>query len=167
MTAARPRPRTVVAAIAAGVVAGITIVACFALFNLVLLPTPGFTLGGFFAFDAAALVGKIAYTSDAYVALGVGLHFAVAIGWAVGYAIVAERQAQLVTRPLISGAAFGLIVYFAMQLVLVAANLYRIPTPGELGIALLAHLVFYGIPVALIVARVERPAPRPAQTSGQ
>ncbi len=157
MTGVLPAPRTLTAAAVAGVAGGLTILACYGLFDGLLGLAPGFTLGGLFAFDASALVGKAAYTGAGYVALGAVLHFLVAIGWAAGYAIVAERQAQLVRRPLISGAAFGAIVYFAMQLVLVAANLYELPTPSGLGVALLAHLAFYGLPVALIIARAQLP----------
>jgi len=153
MIKALPNSRTITGAFIAGVVGSVTIFGCFAACNL---GAAGFTLPGFFAFDASVLVGKAAYTSDAYVALGIALHALVALGWAAGYAFLAERLPQLVSRPLTSGAAFGLIVYFAMQLVIVAANLYHIPTPKELGIALLAHVVFYGIPVALIVARFVR-----------
>jgi hypothetical protein len=156
MTDALARPRSIVGAVVAGVVGGAAILACLAIFNLAVLHTPGFSVAGLFAFDASVLVGKIALTSDAYVPLGAALHFLVAMGWAGGYSIAAERQVQLLARPIISGAAFGLIVYFAMQLVLVAADLYQIPTPAELGVALLAHIAFYGVPVALIVARVRR-----------
>ena len=156
MIRALPHRRTFAAAIVAGAVAGVTILVCFAACNA-LLQTPGFTLAGLFAFTASTLVGKVAYTGGSYVALGIVLHFLVSIGWAIGYAVVAERQSQLLTRPLISGAAFGFIIYFAMQLVIVAANLYRIPTPRELGVALLAHLVFFGMPVALIIARTHQP----------
>jgi hypothetical protein len=156
MTGVLPRPRTIAGASCAGVVAAITIVGCVAVMNLAVLHTPGYSLSAMFAFDASTLVGPVASTGGSYVALGIALHLVVSIGWAIGYAIVAVREPQLVTRPIISGAAFGLIVYFAMQLVIVAANLYRIPTPSELGTALLAHLVFYGIPVALIVARFQR-----------
>lgn len=153
-----PRPRTIVAALFAGAVAGVLILACYVILTVVVLRTPGFTPAGLFEFDAAALVGNVAYTGGPYVALGIGLHFLVALGWAIGYGFAAERQPQLVTRPIISGAAFGLIVYFAMLLVLVAANAYRTPTPGELGVALLAHLGCFGIPVALIIARSQRSA---------
>jgi hypothetical protein len=143
--------------IVAGAIAGVTILAYFALMNLVVLRTPGFTLTGVFLFDASVLIGRAAPANAAYVALGIGLHFIVSIGWALGYTIAAERQPQLLTRPLISGLTFGLIVYFAMQLVIVGANLYRIPTPGELAVALLAHTVFFGFPVAIIAARMQRP----------
>ena len=130
---------------------------CIAAFNLVLLPVSGFSLAGQFQFDASALVGKAAYSSGAYAALGAVLHFLVAIGWAAGYAWSAERQRQLVARPLVSGAMFGIVVYFAMQFMLFAANVYHNPTPLEFDIGLTAHVLFYGIPVALINARFSRP----------
>lgn len=156
MIRALARPQTLATAVVAGLIAGSLMLTCLALMNLVILHTPGFTLAGLFVFTASALVGPVAYTSDVYVGVGVVLHFAVSIGWSIGYAALAESQRQLVTRPLLSGAAFGLVIYFAMQLVLVGAGLYRIPTPSELGVALLAHLVFFGLPVALIVGRAGR-----------
>jgi hypothetical protein len=156
MTRALLHPRTIAGAVIAGAVAGVTILACIALFDLFLLPVPGFTLAGLFQFDASALVGKAAYASGAYVALGVVLHFLVAIGWAAGYAWAGERQRQLTTRPLVSGTVFGIIVYFAMQFMLFAANVYHNPTPLEFDVGLIAHVVFFGIPVALINARFHR-----------
>lgn len=158
MTLALPRPRALLDATVAGLIAGCLITACFVVMNVAVLHTPSFSLGAFFAFDASTLVGKVAYTSGAFVILGVVLHFLVSVAWAIGYAVLAGRQPQIVTRPIVSGAMFGLVVYFAMQLVLVAANVYTTPTPRGLGVALLAHLVFYGIPVALIIGRTRRPA---------
>ncbi len=157
MTNVLPRRRTLRAGIVAGAIAGVLMLVCLVAMHALVLRTPGFTLAGLFAFDASTLVGRAAYGADSYAALGAALHFLVAIGWAVGYAVLAQRERQLRARPLISGAAFGLIIYFAMQLVLVAANLYRIPTPAELGVDLLAHIAFYGIPVALLVARFAPP----------
>ncbi len=158
MTRAMPQPRKFVPAVVAGAFAGCTILLCIAVLNVAVLHTPRFTLSGLFAFDASALVGSVAYSGPGYIVLGVVLHFAVAIGWAAGYLMLSERQPQLVQRPYISGAAFGVLVYFAMQLVLVAANLYRTPHTADLGIALLAHTVFYGVPVAVIIRRARRTA---------
>lgn len=157
MTRDFPRPHTLVGAIIAGLIAGVTILAANAFFALLVLPVPGLTLAGMFQFDASALVGKVAYTSSAYVALGVALHFLVAVGWAIGYAIAARRQRQLLTRPLISGAMFGILVYFAMQFMLFAANVYHNPSILEFDAGIVAHVVCYGIPVALINARFYRP----------
>lgn len=157
MIQALPHPRTIAGAITAGVVAGVTILACVAAFGLAQLPAPGFSLTGLFEFDASALIGKAAYSNNAYAALGAVLHFCVAVGWAAGYAWTAERQRQLLTRPFVSGAVFGVIVYFAMQFMLFAANVYHNPSPLEFDIGLFAHVVGYGIPVALVVTRFCRP----------
>jgi len=111
-----------------------------------------------FAFTASAAVGPRAFAGGAYVTLGVLVHVLVSIGWGLGYAYAAQREAQLVRRPVLSGLGFGLVVYFAMQLVLVVANLFEKPTPGSVGSGLLGHCVFFGLPVALVVARLTRDA---------
>jgi hypothetical protein len=157
MTLAFPQPRTIAGAIIAGSAGSVTLLACLAALARVGEPASGSTLAGIFQFDASALVGKAAYTSDAFVALGAGLHLLVALGWAVGYGWAAERQPQLLSRPLISGTVFGFIVYFAMQFMLFAANVYHNPSLPEFEAGLIAHAAFYGIPVALISARFSRP----------
>lgn len=156
MTKVLPAPHSIVAGIVAGVAGGLLIFLCLAYGYANVLHAPGFTLAGFLAFDASVLLGKGMFTDPAAPAIGLALHFLTSIGWAIGYAYMAERQPQLVTRPFVSGAVFGLVIYFAMQIVVVAANAYHQPTPAELGVSLLAHIVFYGIPVAVVVARLQR-----------
>jgi hypothetical protein len=154
MTKALPQPRTIGSAIVAGSVAGTLILAFLVASNLTVLRTPGFSLAGLFQFDAAILIGKTAFAGGASVALGAVLHYVVSIIWAGSYALLAERQPQLVTRPIVSGAAFGLLVWFSMQVLIIAAGLFRVPTPLEVGISLVAHLAFFGIPIALVVGRL-------------
>jgi uncharacterized membrane protein YagU involved in acid resistance len=127
-----------------------------AVMNVVLMQRPEYGPAQLFAFDASVLVGRVAYSGPAYVALGVLLYFLVAVIWAVGYAFVAERQPQLYARPYVSGAVFGLIVYFGMQVLIITAGLYHVPGLDESFVVLLAHLVFFGMPVALISARLHR-----------
>jgi hypothetical protein len=152
-----PQPRSIVAGVVAGIVGAILIAICVTVAQSVVFH-PGAPLNpvGVFQFDASVLVGKIAYSDPVYAALGGVLHLLTSIGWGVGYAYMAERQPQLVTLPVRSGAAFGLVVYFAMQLVLVAGSLFQQPTPAEFGVELVAHIVFFGIPVALVVSRMLR-----------
>jgi len=121
--------------------------------------TPAGKLAGGFAFIAAALMGPSAYTNPAAVPIGIVLHFCVSIGWALGYVYLVRTQPQLLTRPLISGAGFGLMVYIFMQIVLLTAGEYHRPAPGALATQLIAHIVFFGIPVALIVSRMLRRSP--------
>jgi hypothetical protein len=159
MTNVFPRRRSIVAGLVAGLVGAILIQASSVLLTYATThAATAFDLVPLFQFDASVLVGKVAFTSASYAPLGALLHLFVSIGWGIGYAYMAERQPQLVTLPIRSGLAFGLVVYFAMQLVLVAGNLFTQPTPADFGFALITHLLFFGIPVALIVARMTRTA---------
>jgi hypothetical protein len=143
--------------LAAGIVAGVGAALLIVLFLFMLqwdgaAPAPA----AFFTFAAAALLGPAAYANPAGAAIGVGLIFVLAIGWALGYVYLARSQPQLVSRPFVSGAVFGVIVYIFTQIALLTAGLYHRPTPDLLGKELIGHLVFYGIPVALIVASFAR-----------
>ena len=86
------------------------------------------------------------------------IHFAVSAGWGVGYVSSSRTSPQLLTRPWISGSAFGLIVYIVMQVMLLTAGLYHRPDFDVLLVQLAAYIVWFGIPVAVIAARVARPS---------
>ncbi len=110
---------------------------------------------GFYAFVASALVGKAAYTMPSAVGIGIAAHVAVSLGWGIGYAYLAATTPQVRARPLLSGTVYGLLVMTAMQIVEVAANVYSLPTPTSVLIGTIAHVVFFGIPVAYVVRRFE------------
>jgi len=132
--------------------------ACLLLIGPALSPALALTPGALYTFIAAALVGRAAAAADPrFIWLGVGLHLAVSLAWAFGYVYAARTMRQLVRRPFISGLGFGLVIYFVMLVVLLAANLYTKPTPGDVGLGLLANCVFFGLPVALITARMASP----------
>ena len=114
---------------------------------------PGAVIAGTYQFIASALLGPSGATNPAAVEIGAALHFCVAIGWALGYVYLVRQQPQLLTRPWVSGAIFGIVVYVFMEIVTLTAGLYHRPKPVELEIALIAHIFFYGIPVALLVSR--------------
>ena len=133
--------------------------------------TPGDKLAGNFVFIAAVVLGQSAYTNPVAVPLGIVLHFCVAIGWALGYVYLVRSQPQLVSRPWISGAAYGLVVYVFMEIILITAGVYHRAAAGLLFTELAAHIVFYGIPVALIASRmlpsvVAHPSREPVERSG-
>jgi uncharacterized membrane protein YagU involved in acid resistance len=151
--------------LAAGLIAGIAggILIDLFLFAVQLAGgTPAEKLAANFAFIAATLTGPGAYANPAAVPIGIVLHFCVSIGWSLGYVYLVRSQPQLLTRPLISGAGFGLMVYIFMQIVILTAGQYHRPGPGVLLTQLVAHIVFFGIPVALIVSRMLRRATGPA-----
>lgn len=111
-----------------------------------------------FAFITATLFGP-GHQGNAAMLLPVGVvvHFCVAIGWALGYAYLVRTQPQLVAHPWVSGVGFGIVVYVFMMIMLIMGGQYHRPPPAVLGAQLVAHIAFYGIPVALIVARLLRP----------
>jgi hypothetical protein len=86
------------------------------------------------------------------------VHLAVSAGWGVGYVSASRTSPQLLTRPWISGSAFGLIVYIVMQVMLLTAGLYHRPDFDVLLVQLAAYVVWFGIPVAVMAARVARPS---------
>jgi hypothetical protein len=142
--------------LAAGIVAGAGAGLLIVLFLFALQWDGGAPPALFFTFVAAAMLGPAAYANPAAAPIGVGLIFVLAVGWALGYVYLARSQPQLVTRPFVSGAVFGVIVYIFTQIALLTAGLYHRPTPGLLGKELIGHLVFYGVPVALIVSSFAR-----------
>jgi hypothetical protein len=123
-----------------------------------LSPEFALTPQALYTFIAATLVGRAAADAGpaAFIWVGVALHLVVSLAWAAGYVWIARSMKQLVRLPAISGLGFGLVVYFVMLLVLLAANLYTKPTPGSVGLGLLANCVFFGLPVALIVAAMTK-----------
>ena len=129
--------------------------------------TPVDKLAENFVFIAAVLLGPGASTSPIAVPLGIVLHFCVAVGWALGYIYLVRSQPQLVLRPWISGAAYGLVVYVFMEIILITAGLYHRVAPGLLFTQMAAHIVFYGIPVAVISSRMLRSmVAHPSTSSG-
>lgn len=146
--------------ITAGLLAGLAggvLIDAFLFATQLAAGTPVSKLAENFVFIASAVLGPGATASASAVPVGIVLHFCVAVGWALGYVYLARSQPHLVARPWLSGAGFGLTVYVFMQIILITAGQYHRPPPGLLGTQLVAHVVFYGIPVALIVARLLRP----------
>jgi hypothetical protein len=154
------------AGLVAGIAAGILIDVF--LFGMQLAAgTPAAKLAENFVFIAAVLLGPGAYSNPVAVPLGIVLHFCVAIGWALGYVYLVRSQPQLVERPWISGAAYGLVVYVFMEIILITAGLYHRVAAGLLFTQMIAHIVFYGIPVAVIASRMLRSAvAHPSTSSG-
>jgi len=145
-TSVAPAARTspLVKGIVAGLIGGILI----DLFLIVarLAPFPGI-----WQFVASGLVGKVAFTSSSYIAVGLVMHFVISIVWATLYAYAAAGRNW---NWLLSGAVFGIIVMIAMQIVQTVSHLASgVPAAGMLFGGLIAHVVFFGWPVAWYVAR--------------
>jgi hypothetical protein len=156
LSSTRLAPATVVPGLIAGLVGAATIDVY--LLGVFVAATHLFTLGGFFSFIATGAIGKGAYAEPESAWLGLAIHVAVSLAWGVGYAYAASRAPQLNARPITSGIVFGVVVMIAMQLVEVAANIYTLPNTFALLNQFVAHTLFFGIPVAWIVAARSRAA---------
>jgi hypothetical protein len=106
---------------------------------------------------ASTALGKPAPANSDGALIGAAMHAIVSIGWAGGYAYIAATRPATTQRWIVSGIVYGLIVYTIMQVILLADNNFTYPpNPNAFVNALIAHAVFFGIPVAFVV-RVLRP----------
>ncbi|HEY0383765.1 MAG TPA: hypothetical protein VGC72_16350 [Candidatus Elarobacter sp.] len=154
------------AGLIAGIAAGV-VIELFLFAMQLAWGTPPEKLAADFVFIAAVLLGPGAYANPAAVPLGIVLHFCVAVGWALGYVYLVRSQPQLLSRPWISGAAYGLVVYVFMEIILITAGQYHRVAPGLFATQLVAHVFFYGVPVALIASRLLRTmVAHPSTSSG-
>jgi hypothetical protein len=100
---------------------------------------------------AAAFEGGIATA-----ALGLVLHFGIAIGWSAVFYAFRRSLPWISRKPLVSGGLFGAAVYFLMNLVVVPLSAVA-PRPFSLdAVILMVHVLCVGIPIALIQARPAR-----------
>ena len=107
-------------------------------------------------FVASAVVGGAAFASPSYAILGFAMHFAISIVWASIYAWAAFGPVPALFRaPVLSGLLYGVVVMIGMTLVLIVNHVgpAGVPDAGTLAKSLIAHTVFFGLPVALYVSR--------------
>jgi hypothetical protein len=113
---------------------------------------------------ASGVLGSAAYEGGrSAMALGVLLHFTIALGAAATYYLLGRRWPALHRRYLVAGPVYGVGVYFFMQLVVLPMS--RVPwktefTPQGLGLGLTAHILCVGLPIAWAAARFASPAER-------
>ncbi|MDG2521452.1 hypothetical protein P7B02_07850 [Caulobacter segnis] len=110
---------------------------------------------------AAGLLGKGAMGGGiAMAALGLFLHFAIAMAAAVVFVLVATRVLpQLLERPLIWGPLFGLGMFGVMNAVVLPLNAnppQRPPEPAYVVLGLFVHAFAFGLPIGLAAWRFAR-----------
>lgn len=108
------------------------------------------TWPGVYQWIASTLVGPVAFTSAAYAWLGLVQHGLVSLGWALAYGFLARRRPALATRPVAAGLGFGLAVFLAMQILVAALGVWAPPGAAEVAHTVVAHTLFFGVPVALV-----------------
>jgi uncharacterized membrane protein YagU involved in acid resistance len=106
---------------------------------------------------ASGLLGNAALSGDAGVqVLGVTCHFAISLLWATLFAVIASRLPAVIRRPVLAGAAFGVVVFLSMRLVVLPLSAYPHPVtfkPLATVLDLLSHMFLFGTPIALVVSR--------------
>lgn len=104
---------------------------------------------------ASAAIGDVAFTNPAYAYFGLLIHLIISIAWAGGYAYLAQEREFMNRRWAISGLVYGLIVYIFMDILLLGARKF-VPPVSALSLlnVLIAHCVFFGLPIAFVVARM-------------
>ena len=105
---------------------------------------------------ASGILGAAAYDGGLQAAvLGVAAHFLLSFGWAALFVAAASRLPGLLSRPLISGPAFGVLIFLAMRLVVLPLSAFPHPVrfePLSAGLDLLSHMFLFGLPIAWAAA---------------
>lgn len=155
MTAPRPRALATIlgGGLLAGVLDGLDAIIYYGLMF-------GVSAQRIFHHIASGLIGAQASARLGWcgVALGVVLHFSIAIGAAVVYYFAALKLSILVRRPLFSGTIFGLGLYLFMYHVVIPLS--AVPKNPHAPFSwpnfideIFAHIVLVGIPIAWMARR--------------
>ena len=106
---------------------------------------------------ASGLVGPDALKGGApMAALGLGLHFFIALSWAAIYVAAARALPVLAQKPLLCGVSYGVVVFAVMNLVVLPLSRTQPRTSISmltLSTGLLVHMFGIGLPIALAARR--------------
>jgi uncharacterized membrane protein YagU involved in acid resistance len=106
---------------------------------------------------ASGLVGDAAFAGGIpMAAAGLALHFLASFLWASVFLALVLMRPSLALHPYVCGIAFGIIVFFAMRLVILPLSAFPYPIsfkPVATVLDLLSHTLLFGVPIALAVRR--------------
>jgi len=129
---------------------------------LIMAVTRGSTATRLLQFVASGVLGRNAFDGGlATAALGLALHFIVALAVVAVFAIARLRMASLREHPFVSGICYGLLVYAVMNLVVLplsAAKPRYALVPDLIQIAI--HMFIIGLPTALLLRCFSRASAR-------
>lgn len=106
---------------------------------------------------ASGLLGARAFDGGAAAAtLGLALHFLIALLFAAAFVLASERVGALARRALLSGAIYGFLIFWLMNLVVLPLS--ALPrkvsfAPAATITGLLVHTFLIGVPIALAARR--------------
>lgn len=121
---------------------------------------------------ASGALGPAAFAGGrATAALGLLLHFLIAVGAAAVFYLASRGLPMLLQRPIIAGVAYGVLVYGVMNRIVVPLSRLQAGTPPWSSVAILVaiHILFVGLPISLTMARAARGTESPpagAPTAG-
>ncbi|HET8625455.1 MAG TPA: hypothetical protein VFM14_17980 [Gemmatimonadales bacterium] len=110
---------------------------------------------------ASGLLGKTAFDGGVRTAaLGLALHYFIAISMAFTYYVVAQRWAFLREKAVVAGIAYGLLLYVIMNYIVVPLSRAGpgAKDPLWIGLSVLVHALLIGLPIALFTRRALSPA---------
>lgn len=120
----------------------------------------GVAVSRVFQFIASGLLGPKSFGAGwRTVALGILIHFFIALSAAAAYYAFAQRIPFLVQRPLIAGPLFGIALFALMHYLVVPLSAAPKQPPASWPALLnltLSHIFFVGLPIALITSRPSR-----------
>ena len=103
---------------------------------------------------ASGLLGPDAFAGGwSIAALGLALHFLIAVTAAAVFYAASRFLPFLIQRPMIAGAAYGVAVYLFMNNAVIPLSAMKpsSPTPFLVAAQVVIHMVCVGIPIALVV----------------
>jgi uncharacterized membrane protein YagU involved in acid resistance len=110
---------------------------------------------------ARGLLGRASYDGGwMTVLLGVALHVLIAFIWAAIYNGVSLKIPALIRRAAVSGPIYGVVVYFAMQIIVLPLSALRSSPFAFAGnlkgmlIGIITHIICVGSPIAFMARRV-------------
>jgi len=103
---------------------------------------------------ASGLLGRASYEGGASTAaLGLGLHFLIALIWATIFWFACRRLPFLTQRPVLAGLLYGIVIYAGMNLVVLPLSAMppraSFPPPVAIITGLAVHMLLIGLPIAL------------------
>jgi hypothetical protein len=128
--------------------------------NLVFNHFRGISPWRVFQYIASGLIGMKSFQSgESSVALGVAVHYAIALTWTAIFLCTALKFPTITRRPLLSGVVYGCVVYLIMNFIVLPLSGVPHP-PAAITIAsrinaVLALIFCIGLPVSLLTRKVE------------
>jgi hypothetical protein len=110
---------------------------------------------GVLRFVASGPFGEAPTPTVGWAAVGLAVHFAIMACMAAAYMLAASRSPALPRHPILSGLAYGLLLWLLMYWIVLPIR-FGMPLPNTLWAVsnqLFSHCVLTGIPIALAARR--------------